>query len=629
MSSVLAGFLVRLGFVVDKDQQAKFQASIDHAGKRMREITMRGAALGTAFTAAFAKSTQEVNRFYNLTNQVGGSVRGLNNVASAVAKVGGNYDQAVSSIQAFANRLTFTPGMEQAIKNLTQIDLRDQNGQMREYSDILLDLRKRWETMEDAVAKNEAAMMGLDGIYADIMKRDFAGELAKTNRQQGELADLVDQSADSVHRLSNEFSRTWEIATMGAKAAFSAITDSLGLDKWLAKLNDTFANELPALLKTEKRIWDESDGAADYLKNFFFKAGEFHDADRYDRGLMDDTQAQAYLTKRFTKKRVVQNDEFEDGVEVLDDLDRPAFEAELARYRQLRVSKGYAPADSVKNAAVIEPKIKEPKAIEAKVIEPKAIEPKVIEPKAIEAKVIEPKAIEAKVIEPKAIEPKVIEPKAIEPKVIEPKAIEAKVIEPKVPTKLTRGLRNNNPGNMRPVSKAQANDGAFTIFPNREAGWGALGKQLKGYANAGLENVASIISKFAPASENNTQAYINAVVSSMSKRLGADVSSHSRLDLSDARVLKALMQSITEHENFKGAAQYFEGPSFDKEVLAASQSQWKSKVVNERDKMPSRGQVVVNQNITINGSDRPEAVGRAVAQETLLAQNRYGQRNLS
>lgn len=34
MSSVLAGFLVRLGFVVDKDEQAKFQASIDYAGKR-------------------------------------------------------------------------------------------------------------------------------------------------------------------------------------------------------------------------------------------------------------------------------------------------------------------------------------------------------------------------------------------------------------------------------------------------------------------------------------------------------------------------------------------------------------------------------------------------------------------
>ena len=195
--------------------------------------------------------------------------------------------------------------------------------------------------------------------------------------------------------------------------------------------------------------------------------------------------------------------------------------------------------------------------------------------------------------------------------------------------KMTRGLRNNNPGNMRPVSRNQANDGAFTIYRTPEEGWGALGKQLKAYANAGLDNVASIISKYAPSSENNTGAYIQSVTANMSKRLGSDVGALTRLDLSDPRVLKALMQSITEHENFRGASQYFEGASFDKEVLAAAQSQWRSKVVNERDKIPSRGNVVVNQNITINGADNPRAVGQAVAHETLLAQNRYGQRNLS
>lgn len=145
----------------------------------------------------------------------------------------------------------------------------------------------------------------------------------------------------------------------------------------------------------------------------------------------------------------------------------------------------------------------------------------------------------------------------------------------------------------------------------------------------GLDNVASIISKYAPSSENNTGAYIQSVTANMSKRLGSDVGALTRLDLSDPRVLKALMQSITEHENFRGASQYFEGASFDKEVLAAAQSQWRSKVVNERDKIPSRGNVVVNQNITINGADNPRAVGQAVAHETLLAQNRYGQRNLS
>lgn len=548
MSSVLAGFLVRLGFVVDKDEQAKFQASIDYAGKRMKEIAMRGAALGTAFTAAFAKSTQEVNRFYNLTNQVGGSVRGLNNVASAVAKVGGNYDQAVSSIQAFANKLTFTPGMDQYIKNLTGVDIRDKNGQLREYSDILLDLRKRWETLGDAAGRNEAAMMGLDGIYADIMKKDFASELQKTNKQQGELADMVDKSADSVHRLSNEFSRTWEIISMGGKAAFGTLTDSLGLDKVAEKFNKTLSQELPAWIQTEKNIWDQSHGVGDYLKNFFFKADEFQDAERYKRHLMDDEQVQAFLRKKYTKQKSVLDDEAEEGVSIVDDFDKKGFEEELARYR---AAGSKAPAKPAQTEA------------------------------------------------------------------------------PPASGKMTRGLRNNNPGNMRPVSQNQANDGAFTIYRTPEEGWGALGKQLKAYANAGLDNVASIISKYAPSSENNTGAYIQSVTANMSKRLGSDVGALTRLDLSDPRVLKALMQSITEHENFRGASQYFEGASFDKEVLAAAQSQWRSKVVNERDKIPSRGNVVVNQNITINGADNPRAVGQAVAHETLLAQNRYGQRNLS
>lgn len=548
MSSVLAGFLVRLGFVVDKDEQAKFQASIDYAGKRMKEIAMRGAAMGTAFSAAFAKSTQETNRFYNLTNQVGGSVRGLNNVASAIAKVGGNADEARSNIQEFANKLTFIPGMADYVKNLTGIDVRDASGQLREYSDIFLDLRARWEKMGDAAGRAEASVLGLGGAYASIMKKDFPAELKKTNEQQGELADMVDKSADSVHRLANEFSRTWEIISMGSQAAFGTLTDSLGLDKVAEKFNKTLSQELPAWIQTEKNIWDQSHGVGDYLKNFFFKADEFQDAERYKRHLMDDEQVQAFLRKKYTKQKSVLDDEAEEGVSIVDDFDKKGFEEELARYR---AAGSKAPAKPAQTEA------------------------------------------------------------------------------PPASGKMTRGLRNNNPGNMRPVSRNQANDGAFTIYRTPEEGWGALGKQLKAYANAGLDNVASIISKYAPSSENNTGAYIQSVTANMSKRLGSDVGALTRLDLSDPRVLKALMQSITEHENFRGASQYFEGASFDKEVLAAAQSQWRSKVVNERDKIPSRGNVVVNQNITINGADNPRAVGQAVAHETLLAQNRYGQRNLS
>lgn len=574
MNSVLAGFLVRLGFVVDKDEQAKFQATIDHAGKRMKEIAVRGAALGTAFTAAFSKSTQEVNRFYNLSNQTGASVRNLNNIASAVGKVGGSYEQAVSSIQNFANKLTFIPGMEDQVRRLTGMtELKDAKGFMR-YEEILARLRDRWGEMSDAAGRNEAAMLGLDGIYESIMKRDFAGELAKTNQQQGELADMVDRSADSVHKLSNEFSRTWEIISTGSKAVFGTLTDVLGLDKALGKVNDKLSNEIPAWLKAEKAIWDKSKGPGEYLKNFFFKADEFHDEERYRAHLMDEQQVEGYLKKKHTKTRAVANDEAEEGVELIEDFDKKSYEEELARYKSAgRASVTTSP---------------------------------------ISASAPNPKPMPESEPAPKSAPPLTEHPAA-----------------PLPPAKMTRGLRNNNPGNMRPVSKASPNDGSFTIFSSPEAGWGALGRQLKGYANAGLDNVASIISKFAPSSENNTGAYIDVVTKAMSRSLGTNVDATARLDLSDARILKALMKAITEHENFKGASRYFEGPSFDREVLAASQSGWKSKVVNERDKISSRGQVVVNQNITINGAANPQAVGKAVAQETLLAQNRYGTRNLS
>lgn len=82
-----------------------------------------------------------------------------------------------------------------------------------------------------------------------------------------------------------------------------------------------------------KNIWDQSHGVGDYLKNFFFKADEFQDAERYKRHLMDDEQVQAFLRKKYTKQKSVLDDEAEEGVSIVDDFDKKGFEEELARYR--------------------------------------------------------------------------------------------------------------------------------------------------------------------------------------------------------------------------------------------------------------------------------------------------------
>jgi hypothetical protein len=80
-----------------------------------------------------------------------------------------------------------------------------------------------------------------------------------------------------------------------------------------------------------------------------------------------------------------------------------------------------------------------------------------------------------------------------------------------------RGIRNNNPLNIR-YSAANnwqgqtGTDGEYAIFDEPENGIRAAAKLLNRYITVyGLVSVSGIISRWAPATENNTQSYISAV----------------------------------------------------------------------------------------------------------------------
>ncbi|GAB6011732.1 structural protein P5 [Viscerimonas tarda] len=83
---------------------------------------------------------------------------------------------------------------------------------------------------------------------------------------------------------------------------------------------------------------------------------------------------------------------------------------------------------------------------------------------------------------------------------------------------LSRGLRNNNPGNIR-INKdrfqgeiSPSQDAAFKQFTNIAYGYRAMFVSLDTYRKRGLDTIEKIISAWAPPVENNTQAYINAIV---------------------------------------------------------------------------------------------------------------------
>lgn len=114
-----------------------------------------------------------------------------------------------------------------------------------------------------------------------------------------------------------------------------------------------------------------------------------------------------------------------------------------------------------------------------------------------------------------------------------------------------RGIRNNNPGNIRwrdkwigLVPEQQRTDTAFCQFVSPECGIRAMIIILNHYQiQHGLNTIAGIIHRWAPPEENDTQAYINSVVTV------TGIPAHKHLDLSDSTTMLKLVQAIIVHEN--------------------------------------------------------------------------------
>ncbi len=127
--------------------------------------------------------------------------------------------------------------------------------------------------------------------------------------------------------------------------------------------------------------------------------------------------------------------------------------------------------------------------------------------------------------------------------------------------KATRGIRNNNPGNIEygkfAISQgATGTDGRFAIFPSMEAGVKAHEALLSGsgYLGKGLDTPAKIIAKYAPASENNQAAYLKAVAQ-------AGFGANQKLTAADMGKFAAAMQ--VHESGYRGgpASNYVNGNS--------------------------------------------------------------------
>lgn len=125
--------------------------------------------------------------------------------------------------------------------------------------------------------------------------------------------------------------------------------------------------------------------------------------------------------------------------------------------------------------------------------------------------------------------------------------------------KTSRGLRNLNPGNIRHSAvcykgeRRDATDRAFKQFESLEMGYRAIFVLLHTYKVRGYgRTIAQMISRYAPTSENDTEAYIRRVTRATG--IDKDVV----LDTHSAEQMIPIVCAISEVEN---------GVAADREVV--------------------------------------------------------------
>lgn len=329
--ATLAGFLIKLGFDVDKDKLAKFKQEQNSIRKGMASIGKAALGVGVAMGAAFLKGTYDMRNMYNVANNNGASITGLKIFASAVSRVGGSAEGAQQAFSEFALKAkTFGPAFEQMVMNQVNVPLRDATGKSRDMAKVMIDISRELQRIsktDPGLARMKAEALGLGAVFDDIVKRDFPKELQRSAQQSEVFGESIEKNAKRSQTLGNEIKAFFSTIGDAALYATAKVTEAFDLDTKMASFNDSFTTFAKSFVDSQVKIMKESSGFFDWISNVFnrttqeYQKAKIQTIDhKKNRGYAskDELQAQKEtkesLAIRRSKSNVESSQEIADGI---------------------------------------------------------------------------------------------------------------------------------------------------------------------------------------------------------------------------------------------------------------------------------------------------------------------------
>ncbi|EDZ8423056.1 lytic transglycosylase catalytic [Salmonella enterica subsp. enterica serovar Give] len=254
-SETIKDFLVSLGFGIDEAGYGKFESVL--AGVTANAIktglAVEGAALSVvAFTAKIASG---LDNLYRVSQRTGATVQGIKSVGYAISQVGGSADAARGSLENLARFVRNNPGAEGFLNRLG-VQTRDASGKMRDMSTIFTGVGQKLNSMPYYRANQYAQMLGIDENTLMAMRRGVGQFSAQYSAMAKAIGFNADQAAVSSNRFMISLRAFGEMAGMARDKIGSNLADGLSgsLDNLRKRILENFPRIESTITKVVKGI---------------------------------------------------------------------------------------------------------------------------------------------------------------------------------------------------------------------------------------------------------------------------------------------------------------------------------------------------------------------------------------
>ncbi len=632
-AETIKDFLVSLGFQIDEAGARKFDAVV--AGTTLKVVKLGAAAEASALSvvAYTAKIASALDNLYWMSQRTGATVAGIQQIGYAVSQMCGTVDGARASLESLARFVRNSPGAEGFLNRLG-VQTRDAKGNMLDMASVFTGVGQRLSSIPYYRANQYAQMLGIDENTLMAMRRGVGQFSAQYSQMAKAIGYNADQAAVSSNKFITSLSSFGQMAGMARDKIGSNLAEGLSgsIDNLRKQVVDNFPKIEGVITSSVKGIlW-----LAEVIGRIVYRLIQAG-ADIMDWWSSLDKSTQRLIEifgALVIAWRILNGAFLMSPIGIITALGV----AILALYDDYKTWKegGKSLIDWKRWEPEITNAIKAVDDLKNRVMSLLGIDPKTWSAKWDLSNLKENLGSLAKMLDGIArllnaikdgrwkdaysIGREIMQQKGSSdamPQVsgsangvadwikgktgFDPRSIGQYFTGEDAGGDLKRGERNNNPGNLNYVGQAGASlerpGGRFAKFETAYDGLRAMARQLMLYSQRGINTVQGIISTWAPSSENNTGAYVNAIAS----KLG--VNPNAALNLQNPQVLSQLMDGIIRHENGRNI--------------------YPSELVNRA----AGGAPVINQetNIHMHGVSDPGQAGKAVAEQQISVNSRFSQ----